>query len=729
MKFKVMLILAILMLISKISLTQSFSVSSLHQLDSLLNANINLMKQININDIDMLMLNDCKLNEVENSIGKIKTGEIAALIDFKKTEEIAIYENFSDLNNQCKQIRIIINQYISNLDFWFYKKGLENVAQGDTAAALSNFNKSLLFNPFYIPSLYQQSMLYLNTFQPEKASVIAQFIAMYLFPSGNDYHLINALNEKISKQFKTLGEKLLKTQYYNESLNLFLEADTFCKFIKTSDCLYFNQGIAESVYGMYRSYLRVAEQAFETHNYDIAESFVIKARNYAETNKTTINTNDETDKFLKRILTKYSDIYHNFKRRNENNSAMLYFQKIKTICELIKDKDCESLLNKKEEIIKTEEVKPLLRDSLITTPVVIAKKENHIKVKSKRTNKTKHKTVNTIAKKTKKNDDSNSRKRDLAIYMTLLEMGNDLASVNKNEEALEKYKDAREKQPKAKLDDANNADSLMSKTMVKIVLSQRNAADFMLWSNEFTKVDSLIQYCMNLQHRYRLENDQATQSAIAAIKNKSIEKRSQQIQGDIDQLTEKATNYLLLKEYEKAQSSADEANKLILKHSEYKLSSVQTQKLTLTLKPITTYFKLKETAKQALTNQDRQLFCKSYLEADKLYIDTHLDSLSIPNNNIIAYLNFLSDEALLIFSAEYLVEDFHFEYCLEVLKLLKDKGTDAMKLKLCQQKLAQKQQLIDNSTPFRLDVDKNIQKYTANDKWFRFFNTEYRKIK
>jgi hypothetical protein len=168
MKSKVTLILAMLMLTCKLSLTQSSSVLTLPQLDSLLKANAKTIKQININDIDMLMLNDCKLNEVENSIGIFKNEEIAGLIDFKKAEEIAIYENFSMISGQCKQIRVIINQYISHLDFWFYKKGLEDLAKTDTTAAFSDFNKSLLYNPFYIPSLYQQSMLYLNAYQTNK---------------------------------------------------------------------------------------------------------------------------------------------------------------------------------------------------------------------------------------------------------------------------------------------------------------------------------------------------------------------------------------------------------------------------------------------------------------------------------------------------------------------------------------------------------------------------------
>ena len=190
--------------------------STLPQLDSILKTNCNLMKQIDINDIDMLMVNDCKLNEVETILEWLKFENIASQIDFKKQEEIATYEYYTEITTQTAQLRVIINQYISNLDFWYYKKAVAFLAKNDTVNAINKLEKSLLINPFYIPSLYQKVMLNLKIQQTDLASKIAQYIAQNIYPIGNDLLLIKAINEQINEQFKTRGQKMLTAEYYNE---------------------------------------------------------------------------------------------------------------------------------------------------------------------------------------------------------------------------------------------------------------------------------------------------------------------------------------------------------------------------------------------------------------------------------------------------------------------------------------------------------------------------------
>ncbi|MCX6229944.1 MAG: hypothetical protein NTZ33_00235 [Bacteroidetes bacterium] len=729
MKLKALLFLVFIIQFANIGIAQNKNISNIFQLDSILKANVNVMKQINMNDIDMIMLNDCNLNEIEYNIEMLKNENIASHIDFKKKEEIAVYEHFTEISNQANQLRVILNQYISNLDFWYYKKAMECLSRGDSINTLANFNKSLLFNPYYIPALYQKSMLFLGISQTNNASAIAQFISTNLYPNGNDFHLINALNEQISKQFKTRGERFLKTQYYNESLELFMQADTFCKFIHSNDCEYFKNGIQLSIIGLYHSYLRVAEQAMETQNYTIAENFVMKARSYALINRNTIKTDEESDKFLKRIVVKYIELSVIYKHRADYKQSESYLQKVYSICGLIKDNDCEALINKKEQEVKIAEIKTTAKDTVAVASIHITEKgkDNALKYKKhKKTtlNKIKPASEKIIAKKT-----VHTKKREDAVYSSLIEMGNDLTNENRNEEALEKYLAAKERKNTVLKSPAKEPDSLISITAVNIIESQLKTANFLIWANEFAMVDSMFQNCVRLQHNYHLENDGPTNKAINAFNKKITAKKCQNIQDEIEQLNNKCNNYIALKDFEKVQLTVNEADNLLKTHTECDLSSLNTLKLKQLIKPVTTYFSLKENAKKALEKQDKLLFCHDYTEADALYHNSRLDTLGIPDNNIIAYINFKSDEELMLYTADYFIGNYNFNNCLSVLKLLKEKGTDAVKTKALQQALAQKQYNIDKPSQNPFDKEKQLKNYTADDKWFRYFNTEYRKSK
>ena len=229
-----------------------------------------------------------------------------------------------------------------------------------------------------------------------------------------------------------------------------------------------------------------------------------------------------------------------------------------------------------------------------------------------------------------------------------------------------------------------------------------------------------------MQQKYHLENDDAKKVSLDLFKNKIAQKACQNIQDEIDLLNNKTQNYIAIKDFEKAQRLLNEANVLIKAHSECVLNSDKTNQLLKTTKPVSDYYHLKEMAKTAYERKDCKSFTENYYHADQLYLQFKLDTLGIPNNNTLAYLNYQSNEEFMLFAANYFLEFYDFNYCLDVLKLLKNKGYQAGKVKEIQLKLAQLQLKTDKLHPF-FDANMNIMKYTGDDKWFKVFNAEYKR--
>ncbi len=703
---------------------------TLFQIDSILKSNSDLMHQINVNDVDMLMLNDCRLNEVEAALEFLRFENIASQINFKKNEEIAIYEYFAETITQSNQLRVIINQYISNIDFWYYKKGMDFLAKTDTINAMDKLDKALLANPFYIPALYQKAMLYLFNSQTNKASGIAIKVALNLYPTGNDWMLIRAMNEQINKQFKTRGEKMLAVDYCNESLEIFMQADTFCTYFTSIDCEYVKKGISDSKYGLYRSYLRVADQAMEAHKYAMAETFVMKAKEYASANRSTIINDETADKFLKRIFNKYMDLALTYKRSADSRSS-IYIEKANTLCSIIKDSECEAaFLLKKQEIEATTAVLADHSTDITPEPAVTTfkNKYTHKRIRNQHKRNNKYNTTNTkkktsvLASRSKKI--LKSKKNN--AYSSLIELGNQLSLETKYDEAIVKYQTAKAMKEKSNPKQYVLLDSIISATAINIIHSQLQKADFSIWANELNKADSVYHFCVSIQQKYQLENNVSLNASLNQFKIKMAAKSCQNIQEQLDLLNNKITNYILLKEFTKAQLSLNEAHNTISNNIQCTLQIAKTDQLSKQLQPITEYYRLKETGRTAYEKGDYKLFTESYDKSDQLYLQSKLDTIGIPDNNIIAYLNYQSNEASIVYAANYFIEFYHFDNCLALLKLLKNKGINAPKVKDIQLKLALKQAKIDKAQ-LLFDAKTNILKYTGNDKWFSVFNAEYKK--
>ncbi|MFZ4399630.1 MAG: hypothetical protein ACOYO1_06330 [Bacteroidales bacterium] len=693
------------------------------------------MKQIDISDVDMLMVNDCKLNEIEACLEMLKFENIAGLIDFKKREEIAIYEYFTETTTQIAQLRVVLNQYISNLDFWYYKKAMEFLSKSDTINATDKLEKSLLINPFYIPALYQQVIIYLEKSQTEKAAKIAEFTAVNLYPVGNDWMLIRAMNEQINKQYKNRGEKMLAAEYCNESLEIFMQADTFCNYFKSADCEYFKKGIIQSKYGLFNSYLRVADQAMDAHKYSIAESFVMKAKEYASINRIIIINDDDADKFLKKIALKYIDLSLNFKYNADNSKSEYYRGKAIYICNLIKDKDCEAfLLNKGKELAVVEQ------NNIVEIPnnqqINKDKTKHHRKKnvykklrKIKKLSKPKKNDLKTISTDIALKHKNKIKSRDYNLYCSLIEMGDELSVSTKYDEAFEKYQAAKEieyrvlKKPNLVLDSIKNLTGLNS------INAQLKSAYFLIWANELKLADTAYLYCISLQKKYNLNNDVNCKTLLDSFKKKIELKSCQNIQDEIDQLNSKSNNFISIRDFEKAQLLIDEAKILINKNSNCNLSADKTEKILQFIKPITDYTQIKTKAKEAFEKSDFSLCTQLYYTADKLYKTSKLDTVGIPNSDFISYLNYQSNEQAMLSAVNFFITNYDFDYCLASLKLLKNKGYDAFKLKEIQINLAEKQAKIDKTHHADFNANVNILKYTADDKWFRVFNSTYKKTK
>jgi hypothetical protein len=729
MNLRKQLILTIFIFTTIISYAQKEKYNfSFLQIDSIFQTNSLQFKGINLYEINQLILNDCKLAEIESQINNLTWNGLATYFNFKKPEQITVYQNVTNFQIQLNQTRTILNQYLSNMDYWFYKTGLDYISRNDTINAILFIDKSLLFNKLYMPSLQLKNTILLSKNQLIEAISLITEIAPYLFENNSNYQVFQTSVFQLLKKCEDEAEKVYESGYYNESLTLYQKADSFCSTLKTFDCEVFKNGILNSKRGLYHSYLKIAKQAINTHNYSIAESFTDKALEYARLNRNEISNDTETNDIYRNILSRYIAISFKYKRNDNAKLHEKYLDKANKICLLLKIDDCsktyisQAIAIEEENDIIAEEDTIIQKDTITKlTKVEIQKKtkkpiivQNTLNRKNKRLTSKKK----TLAKHATKNNNA-----EFAIYSNLIDIGNKYFSEGKYEEAYSKYITAKSMEKKATGKKNDKLENLLIKTAGIIITKPLENADFLIWANKLNEANSLYSYSLELQKKLVLENDSSINSILQTYKEKIQKKKCENIQLEINTLNDKANSYISLSDFQKAQTINDETFALIKTNIDCKLNSTETTKILTIIKPVVSYNLLRERAKEYYQVNDLMNFTNLFFQADSIYSINRLDTLKILNSNIISYLEFSNNEKANLFSLEYFLNKNKYDYGFQILNLLKNKQFESAKSKDYQQKLAT---ILFLKEKTEISTLKEKFPFLKDEKWYKYFYNEYK---
>ena len=705
---------------------------SIDELDSIITATYNAVEKINAGDVDMLPVYDCTLNEAEFTIEFVKRSGAFNTINTLDGQLVEVYRKYNDLLASIPKLRVIIDQYVSYHDFWYYKKGLELLSKGDTTAANSYFDKSLLFNPFYIPSIYQKAVICLGKNNVAKAAYLVEDLQKVIYPEGANLNLINGLIELIRKRFIDYGNRLLLLQDYNGSLEVFLEADTFCQHYNKFDCSAFQHGISLSKYGLYHSYLKVANQALDANKLSIAETFILKAKEYAILNRKYIVDDKDVDKNIKKLSKFYLELAFSYKNNSQRMQSDYYFQKADGLCKLINDEDCSKLVANAEH---STFVAPAQTNIAYNQH---KKKTSHHKIKTKHkqhqelASAVKHKKKKTATKKkdietiTVKESETNATVRN--SYWKYIEEGDAYANENKLQQAIDNYVMARSLESTASFTPCKTLDSLIKQNVINIINNDLQTAGFLVWANELANADSIYEKSIRKQKQYHIENDEELNASLTQLKQKMNTKGCQNLQDKIDMNTAMAKNNIALRDYVRAGNLLEEVLNIAVQNKNCVLLTTNTVDAWQHIKPVIDYYRYKEDAKAAYAANDLKKFVESYHSADVLYLNSKLDTAKIPYTGIVDYLRFQNNKEASFYTTNYYATINDWDGCLLLLKLLKEEDYAANKTEDIQIKVAKAKALTDSHKTFKLDVNSMIEKYTGGDKWFKYFNKAYKAV-
>ena len=678
------------------------------------------LHKIDTNNVDNANVNDIKLDELEVRINETDY--------FLATGKAKFYDKLAEVNYNLIKIKIneyrrAINYQNSSLDRIYYKKGSGFLVKNDIQSAKKYFDKSLEINPLYIPSLYKLSSLYLEEGNLRKASGEVTILLNKTYPDAVNYHLIQKLANDIYNGFIKKADELKGKENFTKAEELLTYALKFCKENKSLMCIEtVEKKISETKYGIYKSYLGIAQSAINSKHQDIAESFVFSAMQFRRQNIFYLKSNKEAENLLEQMIDLWlvkADLQIN---KDEYINAMNCFEKASILCDSAGTQDCNAKIKRGIKNIKTD-----IYNQFIVKALDYMDKGQSLKAEDYLNKAKYYKKLNQEDIKDTSVGDYVLRKIKNIQYKKLIKEGKEYAEYFNYEQAMKSLDNADEMEKKYKLDNIPEKDSLMKKAAKPIILKKIKSCDIKIWGNDLAGTENILKNAEMLRTKHFLDNDPEVKESIRVLKQKILKRECENYQQQYDLLLFRAEDFIKKLDYIDGERTFDEAVKLVYKQPLCNLYVLKAYTDKDKYLPPANYQKMIEDANYYFFKNNYSKCVDIYSTAESYYSIYKIAGFGLKYIPVYDYVTG-KDNINMVIAAISFYNDIKLPYeALRFLKYLKEKNYPAEKTKLLQEKTAILMVKAD------VDLHKNESKhdlitgYTKYADWFRYFNVKYKK--
>ena len=679
------------------------------------------LQTFDLQDVDMIPVYDFKLFEIETTYEQLKSKNFPKKLDLSQYDPINFEIKIIALNNQINKLQTIINQLLATLDYVYYNKGLEWLVNGYVDKAVTYFNKSLKINPFYAPSHYQLAKINYDNGKLDKAGDIINEVLAKMYPEQNIRILLLQLTNDIYKAYLNQGEQLIKSEKYNEAIKLLEKGKEFCKI--TPNIIYteeISELFARAKYGIFKSYLTVAQKAINTDNLEIAETYIKKAKKYQKDNKNDITNDKEANILLNQIINIYLEKGDKSNESLNFNNALKYFEKASILCDLstnaiIKQKLFQAFKIAKNGVYNNflTKAEQLLSDNdLEQAENIIIKAKNYQKANNKEI-------INAYAA------DTILTKIKYKQYLKLISDGKKQIIHKQFKYALDNFELAYKLETNWFFEKDDSLDILLKNTARPIILNKIKSGNLKVWANELNNVQDIIDSSVVLQQKYLLAEDSVINKTLSELKIKFHNRKCQNAQFEYNKDIREAQKYIGIKNFIQSEKLFDNAISIATINKSCNIDTSTASELKFKYILAANYQKYIKEAKQLLTDSIIYQSVNKYLYAEKYYSDFKIKKYGLEHIPLFNFICLQNNLNLTIYSITFYTENNNFENALSLLKLLKKKKYPKKYSRNLQENLAKKLAIKDHEENPDARPRPNAIIYTNKDKWLKYFKKTY----
>lgn len=247
---------------------------------------------------ELISLHYLFVNDMLERLAEFESGYLPNLhycenIDFYETKH-----RFRRLQKQLMQLKDTLEIQRHRVDTLFYLQAVDELHHDDIALADYYLDRALEFNRLNTDALIAKARLLFAAGEYDEC--IERIHILY-----NEAPLKREHENELSDftavfydKLFTTGDSLVKIGHAADALPVFLTLETFCHNMPSTYCNDdYYRGIIRSKTGVYESYLKIAQVAWEKKNYGMAYTFLDYAQDYLDANADLIEPSREYMQF------------------------------------------------------------------------------------------------------------------------------------------------------------------------------------------------------------------------------------------------------------------------------------------------------------------------------------------------------------------------------------------------------------------------------------------------
>ena len=303
-------------------------INDYYNTDFVISTAIQKLQAINLDNVEMVKVYDFELKDVEKIVDDLNSKSYPEKLNLENNDPVDFKSKFTDLEQQTRKLRFMINNMLGTIDKAYYDKGMEYFKAGDYPNALKFMGKATDANPFYSAAFYQTASIYYAQKDLENAAKNISIITTKLNPDLQILKLTLKLGSDIYKDFISKAEELMAAEKFNEALDVLGKTKELCNASPAIGCNdYLQKDIAKAKYGVYNSFVTVSQEALNRDILYMAEIYILKAKKYQKDNSTDIFSSVEADDLLSQLVKGLTQQGFLYNEQLKYDSAIVSFGK------------------------------------------------------------------------------------------------------------------------------------------------------------------------------------------------------------------------------------------------------------------------------------------------------------------------------------------------------------------------------------------------------------------
>jgi len=200
--------------------------------------------------------------------------------------------------------------------------------------AKTYFKRSVLYNPDFVPSQLELAKIFYHSDSLNLVADKVSYILQHLNPTPDIHKQVLLYTDSVYYAFLTKGKDFIKLQKYNEAIEILEKCVSFCDSLPGYVCVDSHvKSLASARFGIYQSYLSVAQKAIDNGKFELAEIYISDARNYQKIHQSAIINDAEAVSKLEKIMVAYLVKGDTLLARKHYENGLIYLEKAKNIAD------------------------------------------------------------------------------------------------------------------------------------------------------------------------------------------------------------------------------------------------------------------------------------------------------------------------------------------------------------------------------------------------------------